>query len=101
MISFENVKKSYGHVTALDGLTMHVEDGALYALVGPNGAGKTTALRMLLGLVYPDSGQVLIDDMEAGADVRRLKRRIGSVPTRTFVYQSIWTFLRTAMICPV
>ena len=69
MISFENVKKSYGHVTALDGLTMHVEDGALYALVGPNGAGKTTALRMLLGLVYPDSGQVLIDDMEAGADV--------------------------------
>ena len=77
MISFENVKKSYGHVTALDGLTMHVEDGALYALVGPNGAGKTTALRMLLGLVYPDSGQVLIDDMEAGADVRRLKRRIG------------------------
>ena len=89
MISFENVKKSYGHVTALDGLTMHVEDGALYALVGPNGAGKTTALRMLLGLVYPDSGQVLIDDMEAGADVRRLKRRIGYVPDRIGAYPNL------------
>ena len=89
MISFGNVKKSYGHVTALDGLTMHVEDGALYALVGPNGAGKTTALRMLLGLVYPDSGQVLIDDMEAGADVRRLKRRIGYVPDRIGAYPNL------------
>lgn len=89
MISFENVTKNYGHVTALDGLTMHVEDGALYALVGPNGAGKTTALRMLLGLVYPDSGQVLIDDMEAGADVRRLKRRIGYVPDRIGAYPNL------------
>lgn len=89
MISFENITKSYGHVTALEGLTMHVEDGALYGLIGPNGAGKTTALRILLGLVYPDSGRVMIDDMEAGSRVRRLKRRIGYVPDRIGAYPNL------------
>ncbi|HBP24449.1 MAG TPA: ABC transporter ATP-binding protein [Oribacterium sp.] len=89
MISIQNITKSYGHVTALDGLSLQVEDGALYALVGPNGAGKTTLFRILLGLLYPDRGTVTIDGMEAGADIRRLKRRIGYVPDRIGMYPNL------------
>ena len=89
MISVQNITKSYGHVTALDGLSLQVKDGALYALVGPNGAGKTTLLRILLGLLYPDRGTVTIDGMEAGADIRRLKRRIGYVPDRIGMYPNL------------
>lgn len=89
MLSYKNIVKTYGHVTALDHFDMEVPDGALYGLVGPNGAGKTTALRILLGLECPDSGTVTIDDMEAGSDVRRLKRRIGYVPDRIGVYPNL------------
>lgn len=89
MISVQNITKSYGHVTALDGLSLQVEDGALYALVGPDGAGKTTLIRILLGLLYPDRGTVTIDGMEAGADIRRLKRRIGYVPDRIGLYPNL------------
>ncbi len=89
MLSFKKIRKTYGHVTALDDFTMEVPDGALYGMVGPRGAGKTTALRILLGLEYPDSGTVTVDDMEAGAEVRRLKRRIGYVPDRIGVYPNL------------
>ena len=89
MISIENVKKTYGHINALDGLTMHIEDGAMYGFVGPNGAGKTTAIQIMCGLDFPDQGVVMVDDMEAGSNVRRLKRRIGYVPDYTGSYPNL------------
>lgn len=89
MLSYKNIVKTYGSVTALDDFSLEVPDEALYGLVGPNGAGKTTAIRILLGLDCPDSGQVTIDGMEAGSDVRRLKRRIGYVPDRIGVYPNL------------
>jgi ABC-2 type transport system ATP-binding protein len=52
--------KRYGHVLAVDGVDLSVEPGDVYGYLGPNGAGKTTTLRMLLGLVRPDSGTVRV-----------------------------------------
>ncbi|SFG39874.1 ABC transporter ATP-binding protein [Oribacterium sp. WCC10] len=89
MITLDNVKKTYGHVNALDGLTMHIEDGAMYGFVGPNGAGKSTAIQMMCGLEFPDEGIVMVDDMEAGSNVRRLKKRIGYVPDDTGSYPNL------------
>lgn len=89
MISLENVKKTYGHMNALDGLNMNIEDGAMYGFVGPNGAGKTTAIQMVCGLEFPDEGKVMVDDMEAGSNVRRLKKRIGYVPDHTGNYPNL------------
>ena len=89
MLRMENVKKFYGQVCALDGLTLSIEDGALYGFVGPNGAGKTTAIKIMAGILYPDEGTVTIDDMEAGAENRRLKRRIGYVPDTFGVYHNL------------
>ena len=59
-IEFCNVSKSFGQVKAANGLDLQIEEGQVYALLGHNGAGKTTALRLLLGLLKPDGGQVSV-----------------------------------------
>ncbi len=61
VIRFNNVKKAYGAIQALRGVSFEVAAGEIVALLGPNGAGKTTAIEILLGLRHPDSGDVLID----------------------------------------
>lgn len=58
MLAIEDLYKSYGTVTALDGLTFHVNPGEMFGFVGSNGAGKTTAMRIILGVLAQDSGQV-------------------------------------------
>ena len=67
MIETHDLKKTFGKVAAVDGLSFAARDGAITTVLGGNGAGKTTAFRMIAGLIEPDAGHVLID----GADVRR------------------------------
>jgi sodium transport system ATP-binding protein len=64
-------------VVAVDGLTLHARDGAITGLLGPNGAGKTTSLRMLVGLVTPDSGTIRVDDVDLHADPQGVRARLG------------------------
>ncbi|MGL4743517.1 MAG: ATP-binding cassette domain-containing protein [Dermatophilaceae bacterium] len=61
-VRFQRVSKSYGAHRVLDEVDVELRPGAVTALLGPNGSGKTTALRLLLGLERPDSGQVLVGD---------------------------------------
>ena len=68
MLKIEGLKKMYGRATALDGLSMHVREGALYGFVGPNGAGKTTTIKILTGLLLPDGGSVTIDGVDVVKD---------------------------------
>ena len=56
----ESVDKRYGEVRALQSVNFHVTAGELVALLGPNGAGKTTAVKLLLGLLQPNSGKVRV-----------------------------------------
>jgi len=60
VVSFENVSKTYGHVRAVDGLSLDLRPGETVAFLGPNGAGKSTALDMLLALRKPTSGQIRV-----------------------------------------
>ena len=61
MLSLENLTKMYGGFTALDRLSLEIEDGRLHGFVGPNGAGKTTTMRILATLLKPTSGTAKID----------------------------------------
>lgn len=59
-VELTSVSKSYGDFVAVDGLSFSIEPGGIYGLLGPNGAGKTSTLRMMIGIIVPDSGQISI-----------------------------------------
>ena len=62
MITATNVKKHFGEIAAVDDVTVTIRNGEVFGLVGTNGAGKSTFLRMLSGVLRPDSGTVLVDE---------------------------------------
>ncbi|MTJ83460.1 MAG: sulfate ABC transporter ATP-binding protein [Telmatospirillum sp.] len=78
MINANNVRKTFGGFTALNDVSLHVAEGELVALLGPSGSGKTTLLRILAGLEFPDSGEVLFDGRDA-TKVSARDRRVGFV----------------------
>ena len=59
MIQFENIYKAFGKLEVLKGVSASVGGGGITAILGPNGSGKTTLIKMLLGMVYPDKGEIL------------------------------------------
>ncbi|MCF8325891.1 MAG: ABC transporter ATP-binding protein [Leadbetterella sp.] len=61
MIKFENINKSFGKLEVLQNISLKLEMGQSVAILGPNGSGKTTLIKSLLGMVIPDSGQILFD----------------------------------------
>ena len=64
MILVENLRKHFGEIPAVDGISFEAPDGQVTGLLGPNGAGKTTSLRMLYGLMRPDGGRIEVDGVE-------------------------------------
>ncbi|MED7930757.1 ATP-binding cassette domain-containing protein [Nonomuraea sp. LP-02] len=70
--------KSYGDVTALDGLDLAVPEGTVFGLLGPNGAGKTTTVRILTTLLRPDAGRATVAGLDVVRDATRLRARIGA-----------------------
>ena len=74
-----NLVKRFGRVTALNGLSFKVEKGEIYALLGPNGAGKSTTLKILVGLLKPDSGHAKVCGIDVKNRVEVLKR-VGYIP---------------------
>jgi ABC-2 type transport system ATP-binding protein len=74
---------------AVDGLDLMVEAGRFYALLGPNGAGKTTTLRMVAGLIRPDSGSVRICGIDALADPVAAKRLVAWVSDEPMIYDKL------------
>ena len=77
VIRVRDVRKSYGDVRAVDGVSFEVARGEVFGLLGPNGAGKTTTVEMLEGLRKPDSGQLEILGIDADSQPDALKQRIG------------------------
>src|SRR6266508_4518471 len=72
-----DVRKRYGDVRAVDGVTFSVSSGQIFGLLGPNGAGKTTTVEMLEGLSQPDSGQLEVLGIDVAGNPDALKERIG------------------------
>ncbi len=77
IIQVRDLRKSYGAVQALRGITLDVRRGEVFGILGPNGAGKTTTLEIIEGMRRADSGQVLVDGIDVGREPQRVKARIG------------------------
>ena len=80
VIQTENLTKSYGTRIAVNHLNLTVEAKQIHGFLGPNGAGKTTTIKMLVGLLRPDSGSLKILGMNAAGDKPRIRERIGYMP---------------------
>jgi ABC-2 type transport system ATP-binding protein len=89
MIEFHHVTRNYARKVAVDGLSLTVPPGELFALLGPNGAGKTTTIKMLVGLLRPTSGRVVACGFDLVGDVRRATRCMGYVPEEPFLYDKL------------
>ncbi|WP_435096668.1 ABC transporter ATP-binding protein [Halarchaeum sp. P4] len=79
-IETEDLRKSYGDLTALAGLTLAVSEGELFGLLGPNGAGKSTTIRILTGQLRPDSGSASVLGVDPVAEPVEVRERIGILP---------------------
>lgn len=89
MLKLSKVSKFYGHFCALDSLSLNIEEGALYGFIGPNGAGKTTAIKIMTGIMYPDEGEVTINNMRMEDEPEQYKSMIGYVPDSFGMYNNI------------
>jgi len=91
LLSIRNVSKSYlkGEVKAVDELSLEVPAGKIFGFLGPNGAGKTTTIKMVVGLLKPDTGTIVVDGVDVWKDPLEAKRRIGFVPDYPELYDKL------------
>lgn len=89
MISVENLKKNYGDITALKGITFNIQQGECYGLLGPNGAGKTTTISIMSTLIEPNEGEVSIAGYDLKKNPLECKKNIGVVPQEIALYNEL------------
>ena len=77
VIRVEGLRKVFGELVAVDGISFEVHPGEVFGLLGPNGAGKTTTVEVLEGLQKPDGGSVTVLGVDVVRDPQQLKSRIG------------------------
>src|SRR5580704_18426609 len=85
-VELASVRKCYGDFVAVENLSLSIKPGRIYGLLGPNGAGKTSTLRMIIGIIVPDSGQVLIMGEPMG---RAHTGRFGYLPEERGLYKKM------------
>ncbi len=86
MLTLEHLTKKFGHNVALDDVSLDVTPGTVFALLGENGAGKTTAIKIMLGLLEPDSGRSTVLGLDSRKDDLEIRRKVGYVPEQPALY---------------
>ncbi|MGC1119574.1 MAG: ABC transporter ATP-binding protein [Candidatus Methanofastidiosia archaeon] len=91
MIDTESLTKKFGTLTAVEDVTLHVDEGEVFGFLGPNGSGKTTIVRMLCCLISKTSGRAWIGDYEVGnsVDSQKIRRIIGLLPENVGLYDDL------------
>ena len=89
MIEVINLKKYFGAVKAVDGVSFRAEDGQITGLLGPNGAGKSTTLRMLYTVFQADSGEARIDQLDIQRDAIKVRSKIGVLSHGSGIYERL------------
>ena len=95
------LKKRYKDITAVDGLTLQVQQGELFSLLGVNGAGKTTTIKMLSCLTNPTGGDAFVDGYSITTQSDRVRQRIGISPQETAVAPNLTVGENLALICGI
>lgn len=86
IVEIQNVTKSFKNIKRVSDLSFSIVKGDVYGFLGQNGAGKSTTMRMLLGLIFPDSGKIFINGQEFNNSKRHLLRHIGAIIERPDMY---------------
>lgn len=89
LVSAVNIHKSFGHIHAVDGVSLHIRPGEIYGLVGADGAGKTTTMRLLVGALRPDDGEVTIGGYDVLRDVENARSQLGYLSQRFSMYEDL------------
>jgi ABC-2 type transport system ATP-binding protein len=91
MIDTQNLTRKFGNLTAVDKVTLHVEEGEVFGFLGPNGAGKTTTIRMLCCLIGKTSGEAKIGDynVDTEANCLKIRKMVGFLPENVGLYDSL------------
>lgn len=89
VIKAEKLSRNFGDIKAVQGLDLDVEKGCIYGFLGPNGSGKTTAIRMLIGLLQPSSGQAQVLGYELPQQAEKLRLQIGYMTQKFSLYEDL------------
>jgi ABC-2 type transport system ATP-binding protein len=89
VIQVEGLRKAYGDLTAVDGVSFEARPGAIFGLLGPNGAGKSTTIGCMSGLIAPTAGRITIDGHDVVRDGRAARAGLGVVPQELAIYDDI------------
>jgi len=91
MIDLQNLTRKFGNLTAVDNVTLHVEEGEVFGFLGPNGAGKTTTVRMLCCLIGKTSGEARIGNysVDTEANCLKIRQMVGFLPENVGLYDSL------------
>jgi ABC-2 type transport system ATP-binding protein len=89
MIELDQVTKAYGTKIAVDGLSLRIAAGELFAFLGPNGAGKTTTIKLMCGLLFPTAGSIRIGGFDLKHHGDQARKLISYVPDQPFLYEKL------------
>ena len=89
LVQAANLKKSFGTTHAVDDISLHVQEGEIYGLVGSDGAGKTTTMRLLVGALLPDAGEINVCGYDVLKQVEQVRSQIGYLSQRFSMYEDL------------
>jgi ABC-2 type transport system ATP-binding protein len=89
IVSVENLTRKFGSFTAVDSISFEVDKGDIFGFLGANGAGKTTAMKMLIGLLAPTSGQATVAGFDVATEPESIRKRIGYMSQKFSLYEDL------------
>jgi len=101
LLQIDGISKRFGAQLAVDDLSFSIAPGEIVGVVGPNGAGKSTTLRILTGLISPDSGRVLLDGLDQHTDPTGFRARLGVLIESPAIYPMLTAFEHLAYVARI
>lgn len=95
MIEINSCTKKFGDLTAVNNLSLTIEESEIFGLLGPNGAGKSTTIKMMVGLLTPDKGSIRIEGHDISRDPIKAKQLLAYVPEKSNLFEKLtaWEYL--------